>query len=83
MTQAQLDEAICNQYDNGRYSPTGADGGALRYVLVNVDGKRYHASITLDHEIAQIRRIWELADWTDQNDIKPIYDHLKTYYSLR
>lgn len=83
MTTHQLEEAILSQYDNGRYSPTGADGGVLKYVLVNVNGKTYNANITLDHEIAQIRRIWALSDWTDQNDIKPIYDHTKTYYELR
>jgi hypothetical protein len=82
MTTHQLEEAICNQYDNGRYRPTGADGGALRYILVNVDGKQYHASITLDSEIAAIRRIWELSDWTDQNSIKRIYNYKDTYYQV-
>lgn len=83
MTDHQLDEAILHQFDNGRYSPTGADGGVLRYVLVNVNGKKYHASITLDHEIAAIRRIWELSDWTEDGNHKEIYDHTKTYYELR
>lgn len=83
MTQAQLDEAICHQYDNGRYISTGADGGVLKYVLVNVNGKQYSASITLDSEIASVRRIWALSDWTDQKNTKQIYDMTSTYYQLR
>ena len=84
MTQPQLEEAICNQYDNGRYSPLGADGGVLKYVMVDVFGKKYNASITLDHDIAKIRRIWQLSE-VDSDNVKQskIYDFTKTYYSLR
>jgi len=84
MTQAQLDEAIATSYDNGIYTPTGADGGALRYIMVNVNGQWYNASITLDHDIAQIRRIWELREVTSGNETtKKLYDFTKQYYSAR
>ena len=82
MTQQQLEEAIANQYDNGRYSPLGADGGVLKYIQVVISGTAYRASITLDHDIAQIRRIWELEEVTEQG-YKPIFDLTRTYYSLR
>lgn len=48
MTIHQLEEAIGNQYDNGRYTPLGADGGVLKYIMVDVNGQKYRASITLD-----------------------------------
>lgn len=84
MTTAQLDEAICHQYDNGRYMPLGADGGVLKYIMANIEGQWYRASITLDHEIAKIRRIWELTAVTSGNNtIDEIYDFTNTYYDLR
>lgn len=84
MTQSQLEEAICNQYDNGRYRSTGADGGCLKYIMVNVNNQWYNASITLDYDIAQIRRIWELSE-VDVNNAnrKKIFDFTKTYYETR
>lgn len=78
MTQAQLEEAVVNQFDNGRYTSTGADGGVLRYILVKINGDDISASITLDHEIAKIRRIWEMS----KNGVK-LYDLTDTYYELR
>lgn len=88
MTQHQLEEALCNQYDNGRYSPMGADGGALRYVLINVNGKTYNVSITLYSDIAKVRRIWALSEakhdtqtgWT--LNAKKLFDFTKDYYSV-
>lgn len=83
MTQAQLDEAITNQYDNGRYSSLGADGGCLKYISVDVYGKKYWADITLDHDIAKIRRIWALKEVGANNEIiKEHYDFVKEYYSI-
>jgi len=83
MTQMQLDEAITNQYDNGRYSPLGADGGCLKYISVGVNGKRYWADITLDHDIAKIRRIWALKEvGADNKIVKEHYNFHKEYYSI-
>lgn len=84
MTNHQLEEAIAHQYDNGRYSPLGADGGVLKYIMVNVDGKTYNASITLDSEIASIRRIWQLSEVTANNvKLNELYDFTNTYYEIR
>lgn len=85
MTQSQLDEAIANQYDNGRYSPLGADGGVLQYIATNVNGKEYWASITLDHDIAKIRRLWEVTerDPVTHEVIENHYNLTKTYYNIR
>jgi len=83
MTQMQLDQAIAHQYDNGRYSPLGADGGALKYIAVVIDGIKYSADITLDHELAQIRRIWALSEIKDNGQYNHIYDYKKHYYSAR
>lgn len=88
MTTAQLEIAIANQYDNGRYRPLGADGGTLKYILVDVNNKIYRVSITLDHEISKIRRIWELSETTYNSDnsfnlnAKKIYDYTKQYYNV-
>lgn len=84
MTVKQIEQAIERQYDAGRYRSTGADGGVLRYIMVNVDGTWYNASITLDSEIAAIRRIWELHEVTEGNKrIRRIYDYTKQYYDMR
>ncbi len=84
MTTAQIEQAILSQYDNGRYSPLGADGGALKYIMADVYGTKYRASITLDHDIAQIRRIWELSEVTAGNvRINDIYNFTKQYYEMR
>jgi hypothetical protein len=77
MNTEQLTQAIENQYDNGRYLPCGSDGGALSYIIVKIDDKEYHASITGYSEIAKIRRIWDLSD----ND-NTIYDFTKEYYKV-
>ena len=82
MKHLQLDKAVAHQYDNGHYSPLGADGGVLKYIQVAINGTAYRASITLDNDIAQIRRIWELEEVTKEG-YKTIYDLTKTYYSLR
>lgn len=83
MTIHQLDEAIAHQYDTGRCSTLGADGGVLRYILVNINGTYYNASITLDHDVAKIRRIWALREVTAMNKpIKDIYDFTREYYSV-
>jgi hypothetical protein len=82
MTQMQLDEAITNQYDNGRYMPLGTDSGALKFIRVVINETAYSASITLDSEIAKIRRIWALSKITDSK-YKHIYDYTKQYYSAR
>ena len=84
MTTHQLDEAIGNQYDNGRYQPLGADGGVLKYIMVSINDKVYNASITLDSEIAKIRRVWQLSEVDDNNaELNSLYDLTSTYYSLR
>lgn len=82
MTQHQLNEAIANQYDNGRHMPLGTDGGALKYIRVVINDTAYSASITLDNEIAKIRRIWALSKITDSN-YKKVYDYTKQYYSAK
>lgn len=83
MTTHQLEEAITNQYDNGRYSPLGADGGSMKYIRVIVDNKTYWADITLDHEIAKIRRVWALTERGMNNEvIKEVFNFKKTYYSI-
>ena len=78
MNIKQLEKIVLEGYDAGRYSPTGADGGALKYIWVYSGLDILKASITVDTEIASIRRIWELK----LNDT-PIYDYTKQYYSMR
>lgn len=84
MTQAQLTEAIESQYDNGRYSGMGADGGVLKYIMVNIDGQWYSASITLDYEIAKIRRVWAI-NKLNKNYAKTdtVFDLTDEYYKAR
>lgn len=80
----ELEKAICNQYDNGRYRPLGADGGVLKYIMVNINGQWYNASITLDHELTDIRRIWALSEVNENNErTNKLYDYTQVYYELR
>lgn len=85
MTTAQLEIAICNQYDNGRYSSLGADGGALKYISVVIDGNQYWCDITLDHDIAKIRRIWRISKRENNQEVNDIhnFNYKNTYYGLR
>lgn len=77
-TIKELEAEVLQQYDNGNYQPLGQDGGVLKYVLVYTKNGIARASITLDSEIAQIKRIWELSV-----DNKTVYDMTRQYYKLR
>mgnify|MGYP006971765919 CR=1 FL=1 len=75
----QAEKEILTKYKNGNYSPLGADGGSLKYIMIGNDyGTATRASITIDSEIAKIKSIWQLTI-----DGKEIYDHTTEYYKLR
>ena len=86
MTTTELEQAIVNQYDNGRYTTLGADGGSLRYIMVNIYGINYWCDITVDHDIAKIRRVWRIQARDEKhNNLDSIhnYNMVDKYYELR
>lgn len=78
----EIEKQVLQKFDSGKTSPTGGDGGVLKYGYTGVtsDGKVYQArfSITLDSEIAQVKRIWALS-----LDDKEVYNLTNEYYKLR
>jgi len=78
-----IEKEILETYKAGKHSTLGTDGGALKYIACFTSGGRAHASITLDREIAEIRKIWELSIDPDGKGFKKIYDYTNIYYKLR
>ncbi len=80
----ELERAILTNFNNGNYSPLGADGGCLKYITCPTNGRgRARASITTDSEIANIRQIWAIDLDTDGKGFKNIYNETNLYYKLR
>ena len=74
----EIEREVLTAYDNGKYMPLGADGGALSYVLLGDYETGTRASITTDTELSAIRRIWALSVGG-----KVGYDFTREYYSAR
>ena len=78
-----IEKEIIQNYENDRFSPLGADGGVMRYILCNTKEGTARASITLDSEIGEIRKVWALSLDRDGNGFKEVYDFSSVYYKLR
>ena len=77
------EKEVIENFEKGNFSPLGADGGVLKYILCNTTEGTARASITLDSEIAEIRKIWALSIDTDGNGFKEVYNLTPEYYKLR
>lgn len=78
-----IEKQVEKNFASGNYQPLGADGGVLKYILCNTEQGQARASVTLDSEIAKVRKIWALSIDVNGKGLKEIYNFTEDYYKIR